>query len=55
MSIQSLKILKYKIFSKKKTLVCSLMCSNRENNDEDIFKEEESIEILKINSLFTNT
>ena len=32
----------------EKTLVLSIICSKCKNEDEKIFKEEESIEILKI-------
>ena len=32
----------------EKTLVFSIICSKCKNEDEKIFKEEESIEILKI-------
>ena len=32
----------------EKTLVLSIICSKCKNKDEKIFKEEESIEILKI-------
>ena len=32
----------------EKTLVLSVICSECENEDEKMFKEEESIEILKI-------
>ena len=35
----------------KKTLVISIICSKCKNEDEKIFKEEESIEILKINNV----
>ena len=38
----------------EKTLVLYMICSNFENEDEKIFKEEESIEILKILVLFKN-
>ena len=41
------KILKYHTLSKK-TLLLSIICSNFENKDEKIFKEEESLEILQI-------
>ena len=47
-SIENLKNLKYHTSSKKKTLVLSLICSKCKNEDETLFKEEESIEILKI-------
>ena len=39
--------LKYQT-SQKKTLVLSIICSKCKNGDEKIFKEGESIEILKI-------
>ena len=32
----------------KKTLVLSIFCSKCKNEDEKVFKEEQSIEILKI-------
>ena len=38
----------------KKTLVLSIVCSKCNNEDEKIFKEEESIEILKILFLTEN-
>ena len=38
----------------EKTLVLSIICSKCKNEDEKIFKEEESIEILKIIGLFKN-
>ena len=38
----------------EKTLVLSIICSKCKNDDEKIFKEEESIEILNILSLFKN-
>ena len=37
-----------------KTLVLSIICSKCKNEDEKIFKEEESIEILKILGLVEN-
>ena len=40
------------IFGNK--LVLSIICSNCENEDQKIFKEEESIEILKILVLIKN-
>ena len=46
-SIENLKNLKYRN-SLKKTLVLSIICSKCKNEDEKIFKEEEPIEILKI-------
>ena len=53
-SIENLKSLKYHTFSKK-TLVLSIICSKSKNEDEKIFKEEESIGILKILGLIENT
>ena len=53
-SIENLKSLKCHTFSKK-TLVLSIICSKSKNEDEKIFKEEESIEILKILGLVENT
>ena len=38
----------------EKTLVLSIICSKCENEDEKIFKEEESNEILKILGLIKN-
>ena len=52
---------RYKTFEKpkisyilEKTLVISIICSKCKNEDEKIFKEEESIEILKILGLIEN-
>ena len=52
---------KYRKFEKpktsyflEKTLVPSIICSKCKNGDEKVFKEEESIEILKIGSLIEN-
>ena len=52
---------KYRKFEKpkisyllEKTLVLSIICSKCKNEDEKIFKEEESIEILKIIGLIEN-
>ena len=52
---------RYKTFEKpkisyilEKTLVISIICSKCKNEDEKIFKEEESIEISKILGLFKN-
>ena len=45
LSIESLNILKYRIFSKKTVLF--IICSTCENKYEKISKEEESMEILK--------
>ena len=38
----------------EKTLVLSIICSKCKNEDEKLFKEEESIEILKILGLIEN-
>ena len=38
----------------EKTLVLSVICSKCKNEDEKLFKEEESIEILKILDLIEN-
>ena len=38
----------------EKRLVISIICSKCKNEDEKIFKEEESIEILKILGLIEN-
>ena len=38
----------------EKTLVLSIICSSCENEDEQIFKEEKSIEILKTLRLIKN-
>ena len=52
---------KYRKFEKpkisyllEKTLVLSIICSKCKNEDEKIFKEEESIEILKTLGLIEN-
>ena len=52
---------KYRKFEKpktsyllEKTLVLSIICSERKNEDEKLFKEEESIEILKVLGLIEN-
>ena len=52
---------KYRKFEKpkiscllEKTLVLSIICSKCKNEDDKIFKEEESIEILKILGLINN-
>ena len=52
---------KYRIFEKpkisyllEKTLVLSIICSKWKNEDKKTFKEEESIEILKILGLINN-
>ena len=46
-SIENLEILKYQAFSVK-TLVHSIIYSKCKDEEEKVFKEEESIEILKI-------
>ena len=46
MSVENLKTLIYHIF--EKILALSIFSSKCENEDRKIFKEEESIEILKI-------
>ena len=38
----------------KKTVALSIICSKCENEDEKLFKEENSIEILKILNLIKN-
>ena len=52
---------KYRKFEKpkilyllEKTLVFSIICSKCKNEDEKIFKEEDSVEILKILGLIEN-
>ena len=52
---------KYRKFEKtkisyilEKTLILSIICSKCKNEDEKIFKEEESIKILKILGLIEN-
>ena len=52
---------KYRAFEKtkisyilEKTLVFSIICRERKNEDEKIFKEEEPIEIFKILALTEN-
>ena len=52
---------KYRKFEKpkisyllEKTLVLSIICSKCKNEDEKLFKEEDSIEILKILGLIEN-
>ena len=52
-SIENFKNLKYHK-KKKKNLVLSVVCSNCKKEDEKIFKEEESIELLKILGLITD-
>ena len=54
-SIENFKILKYHTFSKKHFfLLFSIICSKCKNEDEKIFKEEKSIEILKTLGLIEN-
>ena len=46
---------RYKKLKKPKmSYIFEMICSNFENEDEKIFKEEESIQILKILVLFKN-
>ena len=52
---------KYRKFEKpktsyllQKTLVLSIICSKSKNEDEETFKEEDSIKILKILGLINN-
>ena len=52
-SIQNLKILRYQTFPKKHFFF-SIICSKSKNEDEKIFEEEESIEILKLLGLVEN-
>ena len=42
------------LYFSEKALVLSIICSKCKNEDEKIFKEEESIEILKNLGLFQN-
>ena len=51
-NIENLKALGYHTLSKKTVL--SITCSKCENGGEKVFKEDESIEILKIFSLTKN-
>ena len=51
---RKLKNLKYIILLEKKLLL-SVICSKCKNEEEKIFKEEESIKILKILGLIENT
>ena len=54
-SIENSKTLKHHTFLKKTlTLVLSIICSNCQSKDKKIFKEEESIKILKILGLIKN-
>ena len=48
---ENLKYLKYLL---EKTLDLSIICSKCKNENEKMFKEKESIEILKIRGLFTS-
>ena len=50
-SIENLKNLKYHTYQ---TFVLSIICIKWKNEDEKIFKEQESIEILKILGLLNN-
>ena len=52
--LENLKILKYHTYLKK-TLVLFIICSKCRKKDEIVFKEQESIEILKILGLRKNT
>ena len=54
-------VIKYRKFEKPKIsyllvkiLVLSIICSKYKNEDEKIFKEKESIEILKVLGLINN-
>ena len=54
-SIEHFKSLKHHTFLKKKSIICiicTIICSKYENENEKIFKKEQSIEILKIIGLF---
>ena len=42
------------LFHLKKTLVHFVICSKCKNEDENLFKEEESIDMLKISGLIEN-
>ena len=52
LSIENLKNFKYR--NLEKILVLSIICSKSKNEDERLFKEEESIEILKLLGLIKN-
>ena len=52
-SIENSKTIKYHTFLKK-TLVIYIICNKCGNEDEKIFKEEESIDLLKILSSIEN-
>ena len=49
-----MKIISHICFFLEKTLVLSIICSKCKDEDEKLFKEEESIEILKILGLLEN-
>ena len=51
-SIENLKYIKYR--TSCKTLVLSIICGKCINEDEKVFKEEKSIEILKILGVIRN-
>ena len=51
-SIENLKYIKYR--TSCKTLVLSIICGKYINEDEKVFKEEKSIEILKILGVISN-
>ena len=51
-SIENLKYIKY--ITSYKTLVLSIICGKCINEDEKVFKEEKSIEILKILGVIRN-
>ena len=51
-SIENLKYIKYR--TSCKTLVLSIICGKYINEDEKVFKEEKSIEILKILGVIRN-
>ena len=48
LNIENLKNQKYRNSQEKKTLFLFTICSKCKNQDEKLFKEEESIEILKV-------
>ena len=51
--VVSFRNLKYQMFSKK-TLLLSIICSKCQNEDEELFKEEETIEVLTVLGLIEN-
>ena len=53
-STEKLKNLKSHTSKKKKKIVPSIFCSKYKNEEQKIFREEESIEILKILDLINN-